>query len=159
MKDTTEVAKKVVYSLRNTKKRAQPSVLSILSSLRSLCFSNRQVNRVRDSEVDRRELIRDDDEEEEFVKLLIQSRASGSGSERIRELSTFAIASLGQSSARIYVMEKRVKEKNLKRELMEADGRGDRNDVVGSSSVGIRGNKVHTSGGEQVRSNKVVNSD
>ncbi|KAF7839656.1 uncharacterized protein G2W53_008138 [Senna tora] len=113
-----------------------------------------EVNRVRDSEVDRRELIRDDDEEEEFVKLLIQSRASGSGSERIRELSTFAIA-----SARIYVMEKRVKEKNLKRELMEADGRGDRNDVVGSSSVGIRRNKVHTSGGEQVRSNKVVNSD
>ncbi|KAF7839748.1 uncharacterized protein G2W53_008230 [Senna tora] len=43
---------------------------------------------------------------------------------------------------------------------MEADWRGDQNDVVGSSSVGIRGNKVHpTAGGEQVRSNKVVNSD
>ncbi|KAF7839740.1 hypothetical protein G2W53_008222 [Senna tora] len=70
------------------------------------------------------------------------------------------MSSIGASSARIYVMEKRVKEKNLKRELMEADGRGDRNDVVGNSSVGIRGNKVHpTVGGEQVRSNKVVNSD
>ncbi|KAF7839662.1 uncharacterized protein G2W53_008144 [Senna tora] len=69
------------------------------------------------------------------------------------------MSSIRASSARIYVMEKRVKEKNLNRELMEADGRGDQNDVVGSSSVGIRGNKVHTSGGEQVRSNKVVKSD
>ncbi|KAF7839676.1 uncharacterized protein G2W53_008158 [Senna tora] len=35
------------------------------------------------------------------------------------------MSSIGASSARIYVMKKRVKEKNLKRESMEADGRGD----------------------------------
>ncbi|KAF7839805.1 uncharacterized protein G2W53_008287 [Senna tora] len=51
------------------------------------------------------------------------------------------MSSIGASSARIYVMEKRVKKKYLKRKLMEADGRGDQNDVVGSSIVGIRENR------------------
>lgn len=60
------------------------------------------------------------------------------------------MSSIGASSAGIYVMEKRVKEKNTKRMEEEKERRGE-NVGTSTSSVGIiRGNKkVHPGGGDQ----------